>query len=204
MDWHETVARYAWAESDDLMAYTFSVISGATEDDVVRAFGGDPGDTRRMTFDEAADESAEHLYQDHALLGVVTLDRHVLTIESGYHGSLPEIAERASAGGGEFFSVYTSVNGVHQVLYAVDGKVDGMVDPADLEDAAWMDPAPVIPGWAQGVDFHLESVCAESFALMERVTGAVVDPGWLTAPLRTVRLPPLDVLLGDQGTTQPS
>jgi hypothetical protein len=186
--WEDLVAQYAWADADEPDAYTFSVIAGKTEDEVIRAFGGDPGASRLMTFAETAEEQAAHLYEDYELLRVLTVDRHVIVIELGYHGSIPEIARRTSADGGEFFSVYRSVNARYQVMHALDGHVDGMFDPFELEDAAWMDPEPQVPEWAERVAFHMETLCAESFALMERTMGVAVDPGWMDMALRTVLL----------------
>ncbi|MFJ8108966.1 DUF6461 domain-containing protein [Streptomyces sp. NPDC096132] len=187
MVWEDLVARYAWADGNEWDAFTFSVIAGRTEDEVIRAFGGDPGVWRLMTFDEVRDEQAAHRRD---LLRVVTVGTHVVAIEWGYHGSMPETARRASAGGGEFFSVYRDINACFQVMYAVDGHVDGMFDPFELEDAAWMEPPPEVPAWAADVSFHMETLCAESLALMERTTGVTVDPAWRDTRLRTVLLPP--------------
>ncbi|MBQ0983080.1 hypothetical protein KBZ10_00695 [Streptomyces sp. F63] len=194
--WDGVVARYAWADANEIDSYTASVITGKTEDEVIRAFGGDPVSSRVMTFDEAAEEQADHLYEDHNLLLVVTAGQHVITVECGYYGSIPEIARRASVGG-EFFSVYSSVNGHYQVMHAVDGRVDGAFDPFEMEDAAWMDPQPQLPAWAQEATFHLGSVEAESFALMERTMGVAFNPAWLETPLRTVLLPAPAALFGD-------
>ncbi|MET9668879.1 DUF6461 domain-containing protein [Streptomyces sp. NPDC006475] len=194
--WDDLVATYAWADADAPETYTFSVIAGKTEDEVIRAFGGDPTASRTMTFTEAADEQARHLYEDYALLRVVTVGTYVIGIEWGYHGSSPEIAERASADGGEFFSFYQDVNARYQIMHALDGRVDGMFDPSVMEDAAWMDPKPEVPVWAEGVTFRIETLCAESFALMERTMGAAVDPAWMDTALRTVLLASPDTLLG--------
>ncbi|MEV6079758.1 DUF6461 domain-containing protein [Streptomyces sp. NPDC052069] len=195
--WDDLVARYAWADADELETYTFSVISGKTENEVIRAFGGDPAVCRTMTFAEAADEQARHLYEEYTLLRVVTVDEHVIAIESGYHGSIPEISRRASSDGGEFFSVLRTVNARYQVMHALDGRVDGMFDPFELEDAAWMEPEPEVPAWADGVTFHMGTLCAESFALMEHVMGIPVDPAWTDAALRTVLLASPDTLFSD-------
>ncbi|MER6818988.1 DUF6461 domain-containing protein [Streptomyces cellulosae] len=194
--WEDLVARYAWADADEPDAYTFSVIAGKTEDEVIRAFGGDPGASRLMTFAETVEEQAAHLYEDYGLLRVLTADRHVIAIEWGYHGSIPEIARRTSAGGGEFFSVHRNVNARYQVMHALNGHVDGMFDPFELEDAAWMDPEPDVPAWAEGVAFHMESLCAESFALLERTMGVAIDPGLMDMVLRTVRLTSPSELFG--------
>ncbi|MFD4976012.1 hypothetical protein [Streptomyces sp. NPDC058424] len=59
--WEDLVTRYAWADVDEPDAFTFSVIAGKTEDEVIRAFGGDPRASRLMTFAEAAEEQAGEL-----------------------------------------------------------------------------------------------------------------------------------------------
>ncbi len=50
----------------------------------------------------------------------------------GYHGSIPEIARRASADGGEFFSVYRDVNARYQVMH-MERTMGVPVDPAWFE-----------------------------------------------------------------------
>ncbi|OIK01589.1 hypothetical protein BIV24_00775 [Streptomyces colonosanans] len=194
--WEDLVTRYAWADADEPDAFTFSVIAGKTEDEVIQAFGGDPRASRLMTFAETVEEQAGHLYEDYELLRVVSAERHVIAIEWGYYGSIPEIARRASVDGGEFFSVYRSLNARYQVVHALDGRVDGMFDPFELEDAAWMEPEPEVPAWAEGVAFHMETLCAESFALMERTMGVAIDPGWMDTALRTVLLASPSELFG--------
>ncbi|MGW0699770.1 DUF6461 domain-containing protein [Streptomyces sp. NPDC002867] len=195
--WDDLVAQYAWADADEPEAYTFSVISGKTEDDVIRAFGGDPAASRMMTFAEAVDEQVSHPYPDDELLRVVTVGKHVIAIEWGYHGSIPEIARRASLDGGEFFSVHRNINARYQVMHAVDGRVDGMFDPFGLEDATWMDRQLEVPAWAEDVAFRMETLCAESFALMERMMGVPVDPAWMDASLRSTLLASPDTLFSD-------
>ncbi|MFJ7498034.1 DUF6461 domain-containing protein [Streptomyces sp. NPDC097727] len=194
--WEDLVARYAWADADEPDAYTFSVIAGKTENEVIRAFGGDPEASRLMTFAETVEEQAAHLCEDYELLRVLTVDRRVIAIEWGYHGSIPEIDRRTSSDGGEFFSVYRGVNARYQVMHALDGHVDGMFDPFELEDAAWMEPEPEVPTWAEGVAFHMETLCAESFALMERTMGVTIDPGWMDTALRAVLLTSPSELFG--------
>lgn len=195
--WDDLVAQYAWADADEPDAFTFSVISGKTEDEVIRVFGGDASATRMMTFAEAADEQASHLYEDYELLRVVAVEKHVIAIEWGYYGTIPEIARRASVDGGEFFSVHRSVNARYQVMHALDGRVDGMFDPFGLEDATWTDRQLEVPAWAQDVAFRMDTLCAESFALMERTMGVLVDPAWLDASLPTALLASPDKLFCD-------
>ncbi|MFI7367357.1 DUF6461 domain-containing protein [Streptomyces sp. NPDC050149] len=197
MVWEDLVAEYAWADAAEWETYTFSVVTGKTEEEVIRAFGGDPAGSRAMTFAEAADEQADHIHADRALLRVVTVEKHVFAIEWGFHGSIPEIARRASSDGGEFFSVHHNVLAQHQVMHARDGRVDGMFDPSVVGDAAWMEPAPEIPAWAAGIPFHLETLGSESLALLERIMGVPVVPAWMDAALRTVSLASPDALFSD-------
>ncbi|MBO1335439.1 DUF6461 domain-containing protein [Streptomyces sp. VRA16 Mangrove soil] len=187
--WDDMVARYAWADADEFDAYTVSVTAGKTEDEVIRAFGGDPGASRPAAFTGAQEEQTSSLHEVYGLLHVLGVGRHVVTMEAGgYHGTVPEIAMRVSAGGGDFFSVYASVNARYGIMRARDGRLDGSFDPFELEDADWMDPRPEVPAWAQGVDFHMGTLNAESFALMERTMGVAFDPRWLATPVRTVEL----------------
>ncbi|MFD8615475.1 hypothetical protein ACFV09_42465, partial [Streptomyces sp. NPDC059631] len=134
------------------------------------------------------------------LLRVVTAEAHVVAVEWGYRGSIPEIARRASADGGEFFSVYRDINARYQVMHAVDGRVDGMFDPFDLLDAASTGPDPELPEWAAGVSFHMETLCAESLALMERTMGVRIDPAWIDIPLRTMLVASPSALFEDPAT----
>lgn len=197
-EWEALVARYEWADGDEFEWYTVSVVAGKTEDQVIAAFGGDPaGESRTMTFDEALEDHAAHLYEDYQQLGVVTVGRHVWTIEAGYHGSIAEIARRVSAGGGEFFSVYGDINARYQVMHAADGRVTGAFDPFGLEDADFYDDLPELPVWAQGVTFPMEQLSAVTFALMERTMGVPFDPDLLRTPIRTVILPAPEVLFTD-------
>ncbi|MDP5315851.1 DUF6461 domain-containing protein [Streptomyces poriferorum] len=197
MVWEDLVAGYAWADAADWETYTFSVVRGKTEEEVIRAFGGDPASSRAMTFAEAADEQADHIHADHALLRVVTVEKHVVAIEWGSHGSIPEIARLASSDGGEFFSVHHNVLAQHQVMHARDGRVDGMFDPSVVGDAAWMEPTPENPAWAAGIPFQLDTQGSESFALLERIMGVQVVPAWMDTALRTVPLTSPDALFSD-------
>ncbi|CAG7650862.1 conserved hypothetical protein [Actinacidiphila bryophytorum] len=198
VEWEALVARYGWADGDEFDWYTVSVVAGKTEDQVIAAFGGDPaGTSRTMTFGEAIEDTAAHLYKDYHLLGVLAEGRHVWTMEPGYHGNIPEIARRASANGGEFFSVYEDINARCQVMHAADGRVTGAFDPIGLEDADFYHDLPELPAWAEGATFPMEQLSAVTFALMERTMGVPFDPDLLRTPVRTVTLPAPGVLFTD-------
>ncbi|WP_432073068.1 hypothetical protein [Streptomyces wuyuanensis] len=93
--------------------------------------------------------------------------------------------------------MHRDVNARYQVLHALDGRVDGMFDPFGLEDATEMDRRLEVPAWAQDVPFRMETLCAESFALMERTMGIPIDRAWLDAALRTVLLASPGALFSD-------
>jgi hypothetical protein len=196
--WEALVARYGWADGDEFDWYTVSVVAGKAEDQVIAAFGGNPaGASRTMTFGEAIEDMAAHPYEDYHLLGVLAEGRHVWTLEAGYHASIPEIARRVSANGGEVFSVYEDINARSQVMHAADGRVTGVFDPFGLEDMDFYGDLPDLPAWAQGATFPTEQLSAVAFALMERTMGVPFDPDRLRAPVRTVTLPAPDVLFTD-------
>jgi len=197
MEWGGLLEKYAWA--DEVEGCTVSVVAGKGEDEVIAAFGGEPaGASREMTFDEVVEEAADHLYEDDHLLRVLTVGRHVWAMEGfGYHGNIPEVARRASSGGGEFFSVYAAVNARYGVMHAADGRVTGAFDPFGLEDAAFYDDLPELPDWAQGATFPMGQLSAVSFALLERTMGVGFDPAWLRTPVRTVGLRAPSVLFPD-------
>lgn len=195
--WEEATTRYAWAdrgEDDEMQALTISVVRGHTEDEVIEAFGGEPAASRQMSTAEASWEACQHYPSEYALLQVVRSGDLVVTVESGYRGSIPEVARRASSAGGEFFAIHWDVNGRIELMHAADGRITGVLeDPSWIEDAPFMDDTPEIPSWAEGAPFTLETALAVSFAVMERTMGVAFDPAWVKIPLRTVRLAPMAV-----------
>jgi hypothetical protein len=208
--WDEMVRRYGWLdEGEEVLggslfeSYTVSVVRGRTEDEVIRGFGGDPAaEPQMLTFAEAVEEATAHggYADDYELLGVVSSGEYVVAIEWGYRGSIPEIARRLSANGGEFFSAYGSINARYQVMHAQDGRVDGRFDPfdvADLEGRGEDDPPEELPAWAQDAPFHLGELSAESFALMERTMGLPIRPEWFSSRLRTVPMAAEKTLFDD-------
>ncbi|MEY9965920.1 hypothetical protein ABIA33_003975 [Streptacidiphilus sp. MAP12-16] len=199
--WEQSVRRYAWAdlgEADELQALTVSVVGGRTEDDVIRAFGGDPVAALRMTTAEALEVACQHYPSDYALLQTMHTGDRIVALESGSRGRVAEVARRASSFSGEFFSIHWDVEGYLQVMHAAGGQITGVLeDPSWIEDASFMDDAPEIPVWAEGAPFTLETAHSVSFALMERLTGVAFDPAWFNIPLRTVHLAPSESLFPD-------
>ncbi|WTW93787.1 DUF6461 domain-containing protein [Streptomycetaceae bacterium NBC_01309] len=187
------VERYRWAEQDGLVALTITVVTGRTEEEVVAAFGGTQAPRRIMTFRQIGDVLAlPEAGSFHPML-VVSTDSCVVTIENtGYHGSIPEIARRASAQGGRFFSAYWDMHGDHQVMYAEDGRVQVVFDPVDTRRTPAGLAVP-LPRWADGVRPDASSAGASCLALMERVMSVQIDRDWMHKPLSAV-------ILGDPAT----
>ncbi|NUR88546.1 MAG: hypothetical protein HOY71_31030 [Nonomuraea sp.] len=183
------VERYRWAEQDGLVALTITVVAGRTEDEVVQAFGAGRAPRRIMTFRQIGEVLAlPEAGSFHPML-VVSAGSCVVTIENtGYHGSIPEIARRASANGGRFFSAYWDMHGDHQVMYAEDGCVQVVFDPAD-ENRRPAGAVVPLPRWAEGVRPDSAAPGASSLALMERVMRVRIDRDWMVEPLSAVILP---------------
>lgn len=112
--------------------------------------------------------------------------QHVVVIEpNGWVGNDPEIAGRATAEGGHFFSVYRSPV-AFQILEARNGQVTARFDPNFIGLPAGAND--LLPGWVGDDDFPLEQLKASCVAAMERQTGLGFDRVWLTAALPTYRV----------------
>jgi hypothetical protein len=193
------VERYRWAEQDGLVALTITVVVGRTEDEVIQAFGGTQAPRRIMTFRQIGDILAlPEAGSFHPML-IVSNGSYVVTIENtGYHGSIPEIARRASAHGGRFFSAYWDMHGDHQVMYAEDGHVQVVFDPVD-ERRVPVGAAVPLPRWAEGVRPDAAAPGASCLALLERVMRVRIDRDWMHEPLSAVILTDPATMFDDPG-----
>ncbi|HSA52210.1 MAG TPA: hypothetical protein VLH10_19155 [Yinghuangia sp.] len=183
------VERYRWAEVDGLVALTISVIAGRSEEEAVAAFGGTRAPRRIMTFRQIGDLLAiPEAGSFHPML-IVRAGSCIVTMENtGYHGSIPEIARRASAGGGRFFSAYWDMHGDRQVMYAEDGRVRALFDPVGGNRTPAGSTVP-LPRWAEGVRPEPAAPGASCLALMERAMRVRIDRNWMRQPLSAVILP---------------
>jgi hypothetical protein len=181
----EQVRRYAWADEDTNLAWTLAVVSGRTPDDVVRAYGGDPGKQAALSPFPAAQVPPDELGA-YSLLQVRQLGHHVVAIENnGWRGKSIEVAERASEGG-DFLSVFWNLNANYKLTQAADGKLLAHFDPLTVQH-----PAPVgetYPDWITDVVFTDDNLHAVLLAVIEHQTGLAVDPAWLTDPVPTYRI----------------
>jgi uncharacterized protein (UPF0248 family) len=183
--------KYAWADEDDI-SWTVAVIADRTEADVVRIYGGDPGEkVGEFAFDDAW--VPEEDFGRYFHLQVLTAGRNTVAIEpNGLTGKQPEIARRASADGGSFFSVYWSVNGVVYLTAAEDGRLTAAFDAVIFYNGD------LVPEWVDERDFDADTGSASiCMALMEQRTGVAFQREWLTRRLPTYRIPDPYVFLGD-------
>lgn len=184
-------ARYAWV--DEVDAWTVAVVEGVSAADVVRLYGGDPdapvGDQLFWQMDLVRDGDSE---ESPLHVQVVDLGSAVVALENrGCAGSLPGTAQRCSAGGGSFFSVYWDVDGVGVLTQAVDGQVTARFDrlaPLAPHEGA----SEVRPDWAIGESVGSAVAPRVCLALMQQRTGVAFEPMWLNQPHPTFLVPEQD------------
>ncbi|MEV6717268.1 DUF6461 domain-containing protein [Lentzea sp. NPDC051208] len=187
----ELIDRYQWVQQLDVVM-TFAVIRGRGADEVVRIYGGDPEQRQLMTTVEAEDAGLDD--GDDFYFQVFGHQDAVVALENnGWSGTVPEIARRASAGVGHFFSVHWNANGMFRITEARSGKVTAYFEPTlGTELAA---PDDVIPAWAQGLGLQPGELRAACLALVEQQTEVAFEEEWLVKKLPAFRIPDPDELL---------
>ena len=197
----ENVAKYAWIEAEQGLAWTLAVSTGVLASNVVRAYGGDP-DIRMgtSTFESSAVPADE--YGQYFCLRILDGPGFVAAIENnGWSGKVPEIARRVTRKGGRYFSVYWNRHGHAYVTEAEDGRVTAFFEPlfADTRPG----PGAIHPEWLDK-DFDIEHYKAASLAALEERTRISFHRLWLDLKAPTYRIPNPDVLLRDvPGARQP-
>jgi hypothetical protein len=136
----------------------------------------------------------EH-FDEYSVVQISTHQHYGVAIEpNGWTGNVPEIARRASADGGHFFSVYWSPS-AFQIVEAKDGQVTASFDPNFIGLPGGAND--LLPGWVADDDFSLEHLKASCLAALEQQTGLAFERAWLDAKLPTYRIPDPDGLLKD-------
>ena len=189
---------YQWVDAMPDLAWSVAVIRGRSMSEVVRTYGGDPTQSRRLTYAEAGDWRTQH-FNDAGLLLAKHLDQVTVVFEpNGWASSVAELARRLSAHGAHFMSVYWSPS-AYQVCEAADGHVTALFDPIYVEPG---EPEPRdgerYPDWLRRDEFlddrHIRS---SLLALLQRRGRVRVERSWLEEPLDAYEVPDPDELLGD-------
>lgn len=179
--------RCAWVdEGERPMAACFTAVLGVDVEEAVRRFGGELATQRVATFDEAFNEYPDTQHLLYERVG----DAVLVAEHNGWEGSRPEVAEAVSRDG-RLASVYWSVNADMSFVYAVEGIVVAWFDPLLIEQPwAGSDPGAVVE-LCRDLSFGVEGALRDSFTLLERLTGVVIEQDWLLVPHRCVDVTPL-------------
>ena len=118
-------------------AATVTVVTDASVEDVVRAFGADPAQPASMA--EISEEVLQ-MYVD-PWVAVLAAENAVLAVEyNGYQGSTEAVLRRASAGG-RAASLFWNVNALTRLSFAEGGRVLAGFEllrvPGDAGDPRW-------------------------------------------------------------------
>lgn len=196
----ELIDRYQWVQQLDVVM-TFAMIHGRTVDEVVRIYGGEPDQGQLMTTIEAEDAGLDD--GDNFYFQVFEHQDAVVALENnGWSGTVPEIARRASADEGHFFSVHWNANGMFRLTEARGGKVSAYFEPTlGVQPVA---PDDVVPPWAAGLRLQSGELRAACLAFVEQHADAAFEEEWLVKKLPTFRIPDPDELLrGVEGARTP-
>jgi hypothetical protein len=189
----ELIDRYQWVQQLDVVM-TFAVIQGRSVDEVVRIYGGDPAQSQLMTTIEAEDAGLDD--GDDFYFQVFDHQGAVVALENnGWSGTVPEIARRASADEGHFFSVHWNGNGMFRITEARGAKVTAYFEPTlGVEPVA---PDDIVPEWAEELALQPAELRAACLALVAHQTGVAFEEEWLVKKLPTYCIPDVDELLKD-------
>jgi Family of unknown function (DUF6461) len=171
--------RYAWLMATDMLpGFCVSVADHGDVDRVAVAFGIDPASETVATIHEAwylmleADDGPEN-----AVVQIGVLNGCVVAVEpDGWAGVNDSTAAEASRGG-QYASLYQSVNADMRFVYAVDGTVVRAFDP--LLYGPGIDPdEPLIQ--ERDLPFgEPGDTTPAAFVLIERLTGLALTCEWL-------------------------
>jgi hypothetical protein len=175
----DAVDHYAALLADDrwpgeMMCLT--VVRGLSVEEALARFDG-VNTGREVTLAEAGQASATAFPDDLPMVVADDLDGWVVLAEdNGFHGSMPEVLSRLSAGT-VAASAFWNVNMLSQVALAHDGEVVDSFDPVVDEPPA---EGPMEP-FVRGLDFE-GPTCESALAFLERVSGVRVPIDWASRP----------------------
>lgn len=159
---------------DEMMCLT--VVRGLSVEEALVRFDG-VATGREATLVDAGRAAMSAFPEDLRLVVADVLDGWVVLAEhNGYHGSMPEVLSRLSAGT-VAASAYWNVNMVSQITLAHDGAVVDDFDPVTDEPPA----EGALEPFVRGLDFE-ELTCESALAVLERVSGVRVPIEWASRP----------------------
>jgi hypothetical protein len=159
---------YRWVEDSALsVAATVTVVTGATVDEVLRAFGADPA--RAESLRELDAEETEYTLV--ARVAALATDAAVVAVEyNGWAGSLEPVLCRASAGG-RAASMFWNVNAVTRLSFAEGGQVLASFEPL-LDPPEEAVAVPAVAAALAGLDFEDPwDTAGKGLVAVERFTG---------------------------------
>lgn len=200
----DLISKYAWADEDDDLVLTLGVFLPGSIAKATSTYGAETQDIDILTHYDAwvPQEDFGSYFRVQIVRALGSVSGPVVAIEpNGWTGAVPEIARRASEGGG-FFSVHWSMSGNRRIVEAVSGKVTAFFNPFLIGEPGGM--GDVVPDWVEDAVFDIDRPNATSFAAVELRTGVEVERAWFTEALPTYRIPDPDVLLaGVEGARAP-
>ncbi|MGQ0839141.1 hypothetical protein [Actinokineospora sp.] len=188
--------RFSWVNDQTRYGgFTLAIIDGIAEDDVVRLYGGDPGEYQIMTFDESfnmCDETSPCFVRTLTTLTRVRVDgdqveKDTAVIAMENNGWAAKDAAR-TADKGRHFVVYRGGQGQTLVVHTVDGQLVADFEPALMVDG--IDVNGTIPAWVNEVDWSWDNIAAAALALAADVMKVDVTEDWFTMPCRTTVIAP--------------
>ena len=167
---------YRWVHRSPItVAATITVVTGATLERTLRAFGADP----------ARSEPIDDIKQDLALRGtieawvtVLDVGGAVLVVEdNGFHGTDVAVLRAASAEG-RAASMFWNVNGVTRLSFAEGGDMLASFEPCENQEH----DLPAVNDALLGLDFaeHGERI-GKGLVAVERFTGYGITPADLAS-----------------------
>jgi hypothetical protein len=189
----EIVSRYMWVEESYWQAACVTFVRGASVDEVMDRFGGDPDTAEWMTLREAVDSSASSDYADddcQIILADAVGEWVVVVEENGFQATLPEVVKKVSTGA-QMVSVFWNVNSDSQFTYAVNGQVITTFDLVFPEERSGSDPDYLLEPMSKLLLISEDQTLTFAFALAESITGVRFEQDWLEEKHRVVFIPPI-------------
>lgn len=183
---------YRWLAHSQLeIAATVTVVTGASAEDVLRAFGADPARPVGISALESSDEM---------WVAVLTAGDAVLAVENnGFQGSDGRVLCRASAGG-RAASMFWNVNGMTRLSFAEGGQVLAAFEPG-LEEAEEAEAAGPVAAALNGLDFDdYRDTSAKGLVAVERFTGH----GFTEQDLKQIEDADIGYRIAPEGTGAPA